>query len=191
MKSITKAAITTSAAVCATLLSPGWSEQRGPSLSVESAQARVGRPLTPVSGAGVARRNYRRAAYGGHRYQGYGVAGAAAVGTAVAVGTAAAVANSPNYYGGTGCYPGNPYCMGGGYYAGGYHPGVWGAQAAYSGAAPAAATEPVSWSMMNAYHSGGPWYSYNGWDDYKTRNGIVCTPGTWTKGDDGLQYLCQ
>jgi hypothetical protein len=35
------------------------------SLSVESAQARVGRPLTPVSVAGVARRTTRRAVVGG------------------------------------------------------------------------------------------------------------------------------
>jgi hypothetical protein len=41
-----------------------WSEQSGVSLSVESAQARIGRPLTPLSVAGVARRHYRRAAYG-------------------------------------------------------------------------------------------------------------------------------
>lgn len=87
MKAVAKAAIATSAAVCASLFSFNWSEQRGVSLSVESAQARVGRPLTPVSVAGVARRQNRRAAYG------YGVAGAAAVGTA------AVVASSP-YYGG-------------------------------------------------------------------------------------------
>src|SRR4051812_7006895 len=29
--------------------SPGWSPGEGPSLAVESAQARVGRPLTPMS----------------------------------------------------------------------------------------------------------------------------------------------
>src|SRR5690242_1917181 len=61
---------------CATLLSPGWSGQGGVSLSVETAQARVGRPLTPVSGAGIARRHYRRGAYG----YGAGLAGAAVVG---------------------------------------------------------------------------------------------------------------
>ena len=51
----------------------GWSPDTGLSLSVESAQARVGRPLTPVSVAGVARRSHRRAVVGG-----------AAVGAAVA-----------------------------------------------------------------------------------------------------------
>ena len=53
--SLTKIAIAVSTFACAGLLSVGWSEQRGVSLSVEEAQARVGRPLTPVSVAGVAR----------------------------------------------------------------------------------------------------------------------------------------
>ena len=48
------AVIATSAFACAALMSPTWSEQDGLSLSVENAQARVGRPLTPVSVAGVA-----------------------------------------------------------------------------------------------------------------------------------------
>jgi hypothetical protein len=42
-----------------------WSPNNGLSLSVESAEARVGRPLTPVSVAGVARRTTRRAVVGG------------------------------------------------------------------------------------------------------------------------------
>jgi hypothetical protein len=41
-----------------------WSSD-GLALSIESAQARVGRPLTPVSVAGVARRTTRRAVVGG------------------------------------------------------------------------------------------------------------------------------
>jgi hypothetical protein len=53
-----------------------WSQNDGLSLSASSAQARVGRPLTPVSGAGVARRTTRRAVVGG------AAVGAAAVGTA-------------------------------------------------------------------------------------------------------------
>ena len=40
-----------------------WS-QKTVALSLDSADARVGRPLTPVSVAGVHRRAYRRAAYG-------------------------------------------------------------------------------------------------------------------------------
>ena len=83
MTYVSKAALAASAFVCAAMFSLGWSEQGGVSLSVESAQARVGRPLTPVSVAGVARRHNRRAMYG-YGY-GAGVAGAAAVGTATAV----------------------------------------------------------------------------------------------------------
>src|SRR5215468_8035129 len=138
MKHARKTALAASAFTCAALLSFGWSEQGGISLSIESAQARVGRPLTPVSVAGVARRQDRRAAYGyGYGYSsnnpgglvggadsgtyssrrwvgtGYGVAGAAAVGTAAAV-----AATSPNWG------------WGGGPYYGGR---AWGAQASYTG----------------------------------------------------------
>ncbi|WP_314945379.1 hypothetical protein [Bradyrhizobium cosmicum] len=56
--------------------SVGWSADEGLSLSLSRAEARVGRPLTPVSVAGVARRTTRRAVVGG------AVVGAAAVGTA-------------------------------------------------------------------------------------------------------------
>jgi len=42
-----------------------WTQTDSFSFSVESAQARVGRPLTPVSVAGVARRTTRRAVVGG------------------------------------------------------------------------------------------------------------------------------
>ena len=59
-----------------TLGSAEWSSGDGLVLSIESAQARVGRPLTPVSVAGVARRTTRRAVVGG------AAVGAAAVGTA-------------------------------------------------------------------------------------------------------------
>ena len=52
------------------------------SVSLDRAEARIGRPLTPGSVAGVNRRVHRRAYYGA-----YGAAaGAAAVGTAAAVG---------------------------------------------------------------------------------------------------------
>jgi hypothetical protein len=142
MKHIRKAALAASAFACAALFSFAWSEQGGVSLSVESAQARVGRPLTPVSVAGVARRQNRRAVYGA------GLAGAAVVGTA------AAVAAAP-YYGGAGYYSGSPYYQGGQYARGPY--------AAYG--------YPVQ--------------------DYATRNGFVCQPGTMTKLDDGRMYPCQ
>ena len=57
-----RAAIATSTVACVVLLSFSWSEQRGFSLRVESAQAQVDRPLNPVNG--VARRKSRRFASG-------------------------------------------------------------------------------------------------------------------------------
>jgi hypothetical protein len=51
--------------LCGVCGSVSWSQGEGLSLSMESAQARVGRPLTPVSVAGVARRTTRRAVVGG------------------------------------------------------------------------------------------------------------------------------
>ena len=59
-----KFTVAASTFVLAALFSFGWSEQSGISLSVEKAEARIGRPLTPMSVAGVARRQYRRAAIG-------------------------------------------------------------------------------------------------------------------------------
>jgi hypothetical protein len=37
----------------------------------------------------------------------------------------------------------------------------------------------------------GPNGWYGDWGSYAARNGIVCRPGTYFKGDDGLQHLCQ
>jgi hypothetical protein len=63
---------------CGVFGSLDWSQSDGLSLFSTSAQARVGRPLTPVSGAGVARRTTRRAVVGG------AAVGAATVGAATA-----------------------------------------------------------------------------------------------------------
>ncbi len=105
-------AIATSAFACAALLSPGWSQQGGVSLSIDKAQAQP--------------RVYIRS----------------------------------------------------GYYTGGY-------------------VDPTGlpWYAVRAYYYGGPWsglgYSYAGWEDYATRNGIGCRPGTAIKGGDGIMYNCQ
>jgi hypothetical protein len=88
--------------LAATPLSLQLSSTSAPCLSVDRADARVGRPLTPVSVAGVNRRYNRRAAYG----YGAGVVGAGF--GAAAIGTAAAVGAAP-YYGGAGYYSGGPY----------------------------------------------------------------------------------
>jgi len=147
----------------------GWSEQRGVSLSVESAQARVGRPLTPMSVAGVARRQTRRAGYG---------AGAIGVGAA-AVGTAAAVAaTSPNWDGEGGPYTGAGYNAGGPYYGG----RVLGARAAYYGA------YGNNYGSYAAYSGGG------GDTDavaYCTQRFRSYDPASSTYlGYDGLRHVC-
>src|ERR1700680_3546992 len=142
MKHARKTALAASAFTCAALLSFGWSEQRGLSLSVEKAEARVGRPLTPVSVAGVARRQNRRAAYGA----GVVGAGAAAVGTAAAV-----AATSPNWGWG-----GDPYRTGTGYYAGVPY---------YGGTVRGVAATSPNWGWGGdpyrtgtGYYAGGPYY---------------------------------
>jgi hypothetical protein len=97
MKHVRKSILAGCAFLCATSLSFGWSDHGGVALSVASVQARVGRPATPVSVAGVTRRHLRHGAY-----VGAGLAGAAAIGTAAAIGSA-----YNGYYGagyGTGPY---------------------------------------------------------------------------------------
>jgi hypothetical protein len=70
--SIKQALLATAVLTVGVLVSPGLSPGGGLSLSVDSAQARVGRPLTPVSVAGVARRTTRRAVVGGAAVGAYG-----------------------------------------------------------------------------------------------------------------------
>ena len=62
---VKQALLATATLVFGTLASINWSPVEIPSVAVDSAQARVGRPLTPVSVAGVARRSTRRAVVGG------------------------------------------------------------------------------------------------------------------------------
>ena len=57
--------------LCAAPISLHQSQDKGLSLSVDKAQARIGRPLTPGSVAGVHRRVERRAYRGGYYGQGY------------------------------------------------------------------------------------------------------------------------
>ncbi len=58
--------------LCSTPVSVDWSPAKVPSLSIDTADARVGRPLTPMSVAGVNRRAHRRAYYGAAGAAGYG-----------------------------------------------------------------------------------------------------------------------
>jgi len=34
-------------------------------------------------------------------------------------------------------------------------------------------------------------YSYASWQEYASRNGIGCVPGSAIKGQDGIMYRCQ
>jgi hypothetical protein len=80
------------------------------------------------------------------------------------------------------------------------HTGFWPADAAAGvagaaiGTAGAIATAPFR-GPDNAYA-----YDNRGWDNgdrgwdtrtYAQRNGFVCTPGTFFKGEDGRRHLCQ
>lgn len=73
-----RALLIAAAVACGVSASVNWSQDDGLSLSVTSAQARIGRPATPASVAGVARRTTRRAVVGG------AAVGAATVGTVCA-----------------------------------------------------------------------------------------------------------
>ena len=63
MKKLTTLGIAT-AVLCFLPITPHWSTANTPSLSLDTANARIGRPLTPMSVAGVNRRVHRRAYYG-------------------------------------------------------------------------------------------------------------------------------
>jgi hypothetical protein len=141
-KSFRKIAIATTTFTCATLFSIGWSEQRSVSLSIESAQARVGRPLTPVSVAGVARRNYRRGAYG----YGAGMVGAGVA--AAAIGTAAVAATTPGGYYRSGPYANTTY-----YRSGAYAPAAYYGQPSYADSYAYGGTG----SGVGGYYAHSPW----------------------------------
>lgn len=81
--------------------------------------------------------------------------------------------------------------------------GVVGGAVATAGAAVntagAIATAPFRNENAYAYYNGdyNTGYYNNGWNNnwdrrtYAQRNGFVCEPGTWFKGNDGRQHLCQ
>jgi len=73
-----------------------------------------------------------------------------------------------------------------GYRDGGPVDAAAGIAGAVVGTAAAIATSPFRGSY--AYDNG-----YNGGYDrgYAARNGFVCQPGTWFRGEDGRRHLCQ
>ena len=60
------------------------------------------------------------------------------------------------------------------------------------GTAGAIATAPFR-AMDNSYAYDNRGWDNRGWDTrtYAQRNGFVCTPGTWFKGEDGRRHICQ
>jgi len=63
-------------------------------------------------------------------------------------------------------------------------------QPAAPGAVGAAGAAVGGWG--NSYAMYGGEYGWNGnWSAYAARNGIVCKPGTYFKGNDGLRHPCQ
>ena len=59
------------------------------------------------------------------------------------------------------------------------------------GTAGAIASAPFrAWDNSYAYDNS---WDNRGWDTrtYAQRNGFVCTPGTWFKGEDGRRHICQ
>ena len=67
------------------------------------------------------------------------------------------------------------------------------------GTAGAIAAAPFENDSYASYNGGGydNGWNNNGWNNgwnnqsYAQRNGFVCTPGTWFKGEDGRRHLCQ
>ena len=102
MKRVSTLGIIAAAAFfCAAPLSLQWSPAKSPSLALDTANARIGHPLTPMSVAGVHRRAMRRTYGVGANLGRHPVARAAAVG-AVAAGAAATGAGWGGGWGGWG-----------------------------------------------------------------------------------------
>jgi len=57
------------------------------------------------------------------------------------------------------------------------------------GTAGAIATAPFRAADAYGYYDNGPRMGYD--DSYYARNGFVCHPGSWIKGEDGRRHLCQ
>ena len=111
-----------------------WS-QKTVTLSLDSADARLGRPLTPMSVAGVHRRAYRRAVYGAAAY---------------GVGSYYGASGNPGYSYGRYGYPAYGY----GSYASGYGYGYGSYASGYRG---------YGHRSLYATAAGYPGYGYGGW----------------------------
>jgi hypothetical protein len=138
-----------------------------------------------------------------------GVVGGAVATTGAAVDTAGRIASAPfrnDGYGYNNSYAYNSnYNDNSGWNDDRRDSGFWPADAAagvVDGAvntAGAIATAPFRGNSYAYYNNGYPnnGYQNNGWDNgwsgqsYAQRNGFVCQPGTWFKGEDGRRHICQ
>ena len=135
------------AILCAAPFSLQWS-QKTVTLSLDSAEARLGRPLTPLSVAGVHRRAYRRAIYG--------------TAAAYGVGSYYGAAGHPGYNYGSYGYPAYGY----GSYGSGYSGYGYGSYASgYPGYGYGSyASRYPGYGYRSLYASAGyPGYGYGGW----------------------------
>jgi len=96
---------------------------------------------------------------------------------------------------GGGFHGGGVHVANGGFRGGGFHRGGF-------GVVPGIAAGLIAGAALGSYGAYGPGYyddSYaydNGYnraydDGYAARNGFVCQPGTWFRGEDGRPHLCQ
>jgi hypothetical protein len=141
----------------------------------------------------------------GYRQSGFGPAGVAAGVAGAAIGTAGAIATAPfraadsyAYYNNGDRYQRVAYRNSynrwddgrrdyrqTGFGPAGVAAGVAGAAI---GTAGAIATAPFRAADSYAYYNSGD----RGWSQsYAERNGFVCQPGTWFRGEDGRQHICQ
>jgi hypothetical protein len=134
MKTVsTLGVIVAAACLCAAPLSLQWSPAKSPSLALDTANARIGHPLTPMSVAGVHRRAMRRT-YGVGANLGYHPVARAALYGAAATGAGYYGAGYGGWGGGWGGWGSNrplyscsgPFCGGGWGWGGGWGAPGWG-----------------------------------------------------------------
>jgi hypothetical protein len=133
----------------------------------------------------------------------FGTIGAACLAVALA---ASSPALAQGRHMGGGFHAGGAHFAGGGFRGGGFHGGRGGfgpgiaaglaAGAVIGGAGYYGGYGPGYYDDSYAYDNSDGAYAYdNGYgaydNGYGARNGFVCQPGTWFRGEDGRRHLCQ
>ncbi len=122
--------------------------------------------------------------------------GGAVAATDAAVGAAGAIATAP-FRNDSYAYYNNGYNNdwnnGWDRYDSGFWPGDVAADAVDGAAATAGAVVGTAGAIATAPFHNDPYAYNNGWNQqtYAQRNGFVCQPGTWFKGEDGRRHICQ